>query len=102
MYALLLFGGPVTVDHIKGGLTIGNKEAFVKLKAWPRIGVLANQLRCVTFNQAHMCLIVISSSQLLDLLLANCIDEGSSLSETQNHPVIRAILSLLDGDGMSK
>ncbi len=47
MYALLLFGGPVTIDHIKGGVTIGSKEAFVRLKAWPRIGVLVNQLRCV-------------------------------------------------------
>ena len=47
IYALLLFGGPVTVNHIGGGLTIGTGDAFVKLKAWPRIGVLVNQLRWV-------------------------------------------------------
>lgn len=45
MYALLLFGGPVSVDHVKGGLTVGNQDAFIRLKAWPRIGVLVNQLR---------------------------------------------------------
>lgn len=44
---MLLFGGPVTVNHAGGGLTVGNKDAFVKLKAWPRIGVLVNQLRYV-------------------------------------------------------
>ncbi|KXN88875.1 hypothetical protein AN958_06745 [Leucoagaricus sp. SymC.cos] len=85
VYALLLFGGPIFVDHVKGGLTIGDKEAFVKLKAWPRIGVLVNQLR-----------------QLLDLLLTNCIDDGSSLGETQNHPVILAMLNLLAHDGMTE
>lgn len=47
MYALLLFGGPVSVNHIAGGLTVGSKNAYVKLKAWPRIGVLVNQLRSV-------------------------------------------------------
>ncbi|KAF5352726.1 hypothetical protein D9756_005876 [Leucocoprinus leucothites] len=83
IYALLLFGGPVSVDHVKGGLVVGNTEAFVRLRAWPRIGVLVNQLR-----------------QLLDLLLSNCIEDGSSLSEAQNHPVILAMLGLLSRDGM--
>ena len=50
IYALLLFGGPVTVDHIRGGLTVGNKESFVKLGADPRIGILVNKLRCVLFE----------------------------------------------------
>lgn len=45
MYALLLFGGPVSVNHIRGGLTIGNKDNFIKLAAIPRIGILVNQLR---------------------------------------------------------
>ena len=48
IYALLLFGGPVSVNHVGGGLTIGTKDAMVKLKAWPRIGVLVNHLRCVS------------------------------------------------------
>lgn len=50
IYALLLFGGPVTVDHIRGGLTVGNQESFVKLGADPRIGILVNKLRCVLFE----------------------------------------------------
>jgi hypothetical protein len=45
LYALLLFGGPVSVNHVAGGLTIGTKESWIRLKAWPRIGVLVNQLR---------------------------------------------------------
>lgn len=45
MYALLLFGGPVSVNHIGGGLTVGKGGNIVKLKAWPRIGILVNQLR---------------------------------------------------------
>lgn len=48
MYAILLFGGPISVDHVKGGLTIGDKEVFIRLKAWPRIGALINQLRYAT------------------------------------------------------
>ena len=40
-----MFGGPVSVNHVRGGVTIGDKEHWIKLKAWPRIGVLANQLR---------------------------------------------------------
>ena len=47
MYAMLLFGGPVAVNHIGGGLTVGSKDCTIKLKAWPRIGVLVNHLRCV-------------------------------------------------------
>lgn len=45
MYGKLLFGGKVTVNHIAGGLTISSDGDGIKLKAWPRIGVLANQLR---------------------------------------------------------
>ncbi|KAF7981091.1 hypothetical protein HWV62_34789 [Athelia sp. TMB] len=45
LYAMLLFGGPVTVNHIAGGLTIGSSDCLIKLKAWPRIGILVNQLR---------------------------------------------------------
>jgi hypothetical protein len=107
IYALLLFGGPVSVDHVQGGLTIGNKEAFIKLKAWPRIGVLVNQLRYVPGSSIAVSLgdqfvDMKHSSQLLELILASCIEEGSSLSETQNHPVILAMLSLLTRDGMTE
>jgi ATP-dependent RNA helicase DHX57 len=45
LYALLLFGGPVSVNHVAGGVTIRSKDNSVKLKAWPRIGILVNQLR---------------------------------------------------------
>lgn len=45
MYALLLFGGPVSVNHVGGGLVVGNGDTTVRLRAWPRIGTLVNQLR---------------------------------------------------------
>jgi hypothetical protein len=55
MYGLLLFGGPVSVDHVKGGLTVSARDGAIKLKAWPRIGVLVNQLRCVAVSQGVGC-----------------------------------------------
>jgi hypothetical protein len=45
LYALLLFGGQVSVNHIAGSITITSKETSIKLKACPRIGILVNQLR---------------------------------------------------------
>ena len=44
-YALLLFGGPVSVNHVRGGLAIGNKYHYINVQAIPRIGILVNQLR---------------------------------------------------------
>ncbi|KIP11667.1 hypothetical protein PHLGIDRAFT_27719 [Phlebiopsis gigantea 11061_1 CR5-6] len=84
IYAMLLFGGPVTVNHVGGGLTIGNKDAFVKLKAWPRIGVLVNQLR-----------------RLLDMQLREIVDKGEVMTVDKDDPVVRAVLALLQGDGLS-
>ncbi|KAH8094722.1 P-loop containing nucleoside triphosphate hydrolase protein [Cristinia sonorae] len=84
MYALLLFGGPVSVNHIAGGLTVGTKDAFVKLRAWPRIGILVNQLR-----------------RLLDAQLAKSVEEGTSLA-AGNNPVVNAMLALLTRDGLTE
>ncbi|KAI0713143.1 P-loop containing nucleoside triphosphate hydrolase protein [Cerioporus squamosus] len=85
IYALLLFGGPVTVNHIGGGLTVGDKDCIIKLKAWPRIGVLVNQLR-----------------RLLDVQLSQYIEEGTiSDVGSGNNPVLEAMQALLTGDGLS-
>lgn len=49
MYALLLFGGLITVDHVRGGLTVGGRtEGALRLRSWPRIAILVQQLRCVS------------------------------------------------------
>lgn len=85
LYALLLFGGPLTVNHVAGGLTIGSKENAVKLKAWPRIGILANHLR-----------------RLLDAQLQRCMEGGTNLSSGSDNPVVHAILALLAHDGLSE
>ncbi|KAG1828430.1 P-loop containing nucleoside triphosphate hydrolase protein [Suillus variegatus] len=84
MYALLLFGGPVSVNHIGGGLTVGKGGNIVKLKAWPRIGILVNQLR-----------------RLLDAQLQQCIADGSILSASQHSAVANAMSALLANDGLS-
>jgi len=49
LFAILLFGGPISINHIAGGLTVTGPSGAgrVRMKAWPRIGVLVNQLRSV-------------------------------------------------------
>ena len=64
LYALLLF--PVSVNHIARGLTVGKRHA-IKLKAWPRIGILVNQMRW-----------------LLDAQLMRCFANGTVLGEREN------------------
>ncbi|KAG8944303.1 hypothetical protein FRC04_002023 [Tulasnella sp. 424] len=84
MYGALLFGGKVTVNHIAGGLTIGIDGDSIKLKAWPRIGVLINQLR-----------------RLLDAQLARSLDNATICDVGDGNVVVDAMLSLLDRDGLS-
>ncbi|KAG6873855.1 hypothetical protein C0995_010467 [Termitomyces sp. Mi166 len=84
MYGLLLFGGLVSVNQIGGGLTIGTKDSRFKLKAWPRIGILVNQLR-----------------RLLDAQLERCVEKGTILASGDDNPVVKAMLALLTHDGLS-
>ncbi|KAG9314147.1 P-loop containing nucleoside triphosphate hydrolase protein [Chiua virens] len=84
MYALLLFGGPVTVNHVGGGLVVGHGDCTVKLKAWPRIGTLVNQLR-----------------RLLEAQLQQCIEQGLMLGSEQDLLVCNAITALLEQDGLT-
>ncbi|KAJ7070765.1 P-loop containing nucleoside triphosphate hydrolase protein [Mycena amicta] len=84
LYALLIFGGPVSVNHIAGGLTVGAKDAIIKLRAWPRIGVLVNQLR-----------------KLLDVQLQRCVEDGAMLNTGGDNPVVQAMLALLTNDGLT-
>lgn len=48
LYGLLLLGGQVAVNHVAGGLNVASSGNTIKLKAWPRIGILVNQLRCAS------------------------------------------------------
>ncbi|KAH9957470.1 P-loop containing nucleoside triphosphate hydrolase protein [Lactifluus volemus] len=84
LYALLLFGGHIAVDHVRGGLTVGGRvEGTLRLRAWPRIAILIQQLR-----------------RLLDAALLRAIDNGRVLEVAQS-PVIGAMLALLTTDGMA-
>ncbi|KAG9026944.1 hypothetical protein FRB95_008310 [Tulasnella sp. JGI-2019a] len=84
LYGLMLFGGPISVDHIGGGLTLGGKNGWIRLKALPRIGVLMNQL-----------------SRLLDAQLAEALDKADMMDLGRNNDVINAMLALLSGDGVT-
>ena len=102
LYALLLLGGTVSVDHVKGGLRVGTKESWIKLKAWPRIGTLVNQLRCVVaFVTKESTDERTTCSRLLDAQLEKCIEDGTALSDSSN-PVLNAMLALLTRDGMTE
>ncbi|KAK0456179.1 P-loop containing nucleoside triphosphate hydrolase protein, partial [Armillaria borealis] len=80
LYAMLLFGGTVSVNQIAGGISIDGKDGVVKLKGWPRIGILVNHLR-----------------QLL------CsIEESTIVGQGPNNPVVDAMLALLLHDGLTE
>ncbi|KAI0041900.1 P-loop containing nucleoside triphosphate hydrolase protein [Auriscalpium vulgare] len=85
LYALLLFGGNIHVNHIAGGLTIGGREGFLRLKAWPRIGILVQQLR-----------------RLLDSELMRSVEAGHALDVGKENAVVSAMLALLTSDGMAE
>lgn len=80
---MLLFGGPVTVDHFAGGLTVGKaaggEGSVIRMRAWSRVGILVNQIR-----------------RLLDASLEEAIENaqgGGLLGEKSE--VVKAILALL-------
>lgn len=79
-YALLLFGGPLTVHHRDGKVTVGG-SGWVSLHAEARVGVLAKALRAA-----------------LSRLLAEKIQAPHS--DISGSAVIEAILRLLINNGM--
>jgi len=79
IYAILLLGGTISVNHVGGGMTVGNA---IKLRTLPRIGVLATQLR-----------------RLLDRELLDHMSQSSFVP--QNSRVIRAMIDLITGDGLT-
>ncbi|GAA98627.1 hypothetical protein E5Q_05314 [Mixia osmundae IAM 14324] len=83
LYAVLLFGGEIEVDFARGGLKIitqGKSDAWVRMRAWGRIGILATQLK-----------------RLLDAELDAMIE--SPESHASESSVIYALLRLLQSDG---
>jgi hypothetical protein len=108
LYALLLFGGFITVDHVRGGLTVGGRtEGALRLRTWPRIAILVQQLRCVFASFPHFLLVpkikfILFSwhRRLLDAALLRAFDSGRVL-EVAESPVVGAMLTLLMTDGMA-
>jgi ATP-dependent RNA helicase DHX57 len=78
VYALLLFGGKLTVLHEKGEILV---DDWARLRAPAKVGVLVRELRKL----------------LDDLMLAKLADPSRDVS---GHPVVRGILELLRTDGM--
>ena len=101
LYGLLLLGGHVTINHIVGGLNIASSGRIIRLKAWPRIGILVNQLRYVPDLISLRCTIDIIVSRLLDAQLAKCLESTTVLSNIPNRSILDAFKLLLTHDGMS-
>ncbi|GFZ45856.1 hypothetical protein JCM24511_03588 [Saitozyma sp. JCM 24511] len=83
LYGLLLFGGPITVNHWAGGIMLG-KDGWIKLRANTRIGVLCSQLR-----------------RLLDAQLAERIESPHAMDLEGHEEVVSAMLALLARDGLT-
>lgn len=88
LYGLLLFGGALYVDHEHGGLTIATSghagpDAWIKMKASARIGILCRQLR-----------------QLLSLTLEQGIEDAHAQYTPANQQVVRAMIALVTQDGL--
>jgi hypothetical protein len=52
LYVWLLFGGPIVMDHVRGGLIVGRQagEGTMRMRVaahQSRIAILVQQLRCV-------------------------------------------------------
>lgn len=87
LYGLLLFGGPLHVEHDIGGITVStgtapSADAWVRMRAAPRIGVLCRQLRT-----------------LLDGVLEAGIADPRSLQDATSQGVVAAIAAVLARDG---
>ncbi|KAJ2560035.1 helicase [Coemansia sp. RSA 1933] len=80
VYALLLLGPPLLVDHDNKVISIGASGALA-VRAWPRIAVLVNQLR-----------------RLMDELLRRKLDDPKAVA-LEGHPVVDAVLHLIRTDG---
>lgn len=101
LYGLLLLGGHVTINHVIGGLNVASNGRIVKLKAWPRIGILVNQLRYVPNLIGSLCTIDLTVRRLLDAQLAKCLESTAVLSNIPNRSILEAFKLLITHDGMS-
>jgi hypothetical protein len=87
-------------------LTVGGRtEGTLRLRAWPRIAILVQQLRCVDSSRACSLsaifrLIPFVGRRLLDAALLRALDSGRVL-EVAESPVVGAMLTLLMTDGMA-
>ncbi|KAJ2731273.1 helicase [Coemansia sp. BCRC 34962] len=80
LYALLMFGPGLTIDHGNKVVSIGDSGSLA-LRAWPRIAVLVSQLRV-----------------LLDELLRRKLESPGSVT-LADHPVVKVVLELIETDG---
>ncbi|KAK4689764.1 ATP-dependent RNA helicase DHX57, partial [Tremellales sp. Uapishka_1] len=83
LYGLLLFGGPITINHWAGGIMLG-KDGHIKMRAGTRIGVLCSQLR-----------------RLLDAQMQEQIESPHAIDMTGHDQVVSAMMALLARDGLS-
>ena len=79
-YAMLLFGGPLTVDHVAGAVTVGGRR-WIRFHAEARLGALLQGLRGA-----------------LNRLLAEKV-EAPAL-DLRSHSLVDVLIRLLVGNGM--
>ncbi len=79
-YALLLFGGAITLDTLGRGLVV---DGWLRLRGWARIGVLVSRLRT-----------------MLDEVLARKIEDPSL--DVAGSEVVAAVRRLVEYDGMDR
>ncbi len=77
-YTLLLFSGAIELDTLGRGLVV---DGWLRLRGWARIGVLVSRLR-----------------RLVDDLIDMKVDDPSL--DVRNNEVIRAIVKLIELDGL--
>ena len=72
----------------------------MRMRAWPRIAILVQQLRCVySALSPHLNDNDAIHRRLLDAELLRALDSGSAL-EVSDNPVVGAISTLLTTDGV--
>lgn len=77
-YTLLLFSGAIELDTLGRGLVV---DGWLRLRGWARIGVLVSRLR-----------------GMVDDLIAKKVENPGL--DMRNNDVIRAVVKLIELDGM--
>jgi hypothetical protein len=105
LYALLLFGGHITVDHVRGGGRSNGRDIAPALLApdrhtRPTTPVRSRSRSSSSYLNFKFIVLYFFYRRLLDGALLRAFDSGRVL-EVAESPVVGAMLTLLTSDGMA-